>query len=78
MSDLISALLTELERNTMAFIYDGFGKPLGSTRESGNGKTNVYDSGGRPLGEANKLGSWGKNSSKISSTSDVGLIIKKK
>jgi hypothetical protein len=57
-------------------IWGSNGKKLGETRESGN-TTRVYDRNGQPSGSVKPTGTYNQSGTKITSTRDAGLLIKK-
>jgi hypothetical protein len=64
--------------DSMAIIWDSKGRKIGEVKDLGNGDQNTYDHNGQPLGKVRKLGTYGKEGRKISSTRDAGLTFGKR
>src|SRR5271163_653746 len=64
--------------DTMANIWDRFGRLIGSVERSGNGDADTYDEKGQPLGRVTKLGTYEIRGNKISSERDPGANIREK
>lgn len=59
--------------DSMTIIWDSKGRKIGEVKDLGNGDQNTYDHNAQPLGKVRKLGTYGKEGRKISSTRDAGL-----
>lgn len=57
-------------------IWGSNGKKLGEIQEQGN-TTKVYDHNGQPAGSVKPTGTYTNSGSKVTSTRDAGLLIKK-